>query len=290
MAPSTTGDASMPRRRRRGIRVAALALSLAAAASVGAVVVSAFRPTEAPPVAVAQQAPHHGTTAVVASVPFDDAWKRIDQRDHPFVIAVAGDSTGNEPGEWVDLAFRRLAVETDRPLVEHPWNLESNAYDPEITANSDAANAPLIVWNGSASGKTAAYSLEHIDTLLPKRPDILIINHGLNNVRKPRAVGPEFSNLLAAVEQRWPASVGYAVILENPRFDKWHEAHKRVLEDVRAWAAPRTNVLLIDVNAAYLAAEAGPASFLVGDRLHPNPSGSALTAGTVLDALTRAGT
>lgn len=280
-------DVAIPRRRRRGIRIAVAALSIAAAASVTAVVVSAFRPTETPPVTIAQQAVDDGSTAVLASLPFADAWQRIDQADRPFVVAVAGDSTGNAAGEWVDIAFRQLAVVTDRPLVEHPWNLDVHAYDSEIAANSDGSNAPLIVWNGSASGKTAAYSLEHLDTLMPQKPDVLIINHGLNNVRKPHTVGHEFTALLTAVEQRWAASVGYAVIVENPRFDEWHDAHELVVSDVREWAAARVNVLLVDVYEAYLGSDAQ--SLLFEDLLHPNANGSAFTAATVLDALRSAG-
>lgn len=217
---------------------------------------------------------------------FADARDRLSDASRPFVVSVIGDSTGNEPGEWVDVAFRELSEELDRPLVQHPWDILTNTYLPEIRSNEDAASAPLIVWNGSASGKTGAYSLARFETLVPDRPDLVIFNHGLNNVPKPATVAPQLTALVAEVERYWPHAVGFAAILENPRFDAWAVAHVAVIDNVTSWLAENQAVRAIDVHGAYLADPAGQ-SLLLPDLLHPSPAGSALTARTVLDALRR---
>ncbi|SFN59220.1 Lysophospholipase L1 [Mycetocola miduiensis] len=219
-------------------------------------------------------------------VSFADARDRLDDSGRPFVVTVIGDSTGDQPGEWVDLAFRELAESLDRPLIQHPWDILTGSYLPEISFNEDAPSAPIVVWNGSASGKTGQYSLAHFDTLVPAQPDIVIFNHGLNNVQKPKTVAPQLTALVAEIERYWPESVGYAAILENPRFDDWSAAHTAVIDNVSSWLAENQAVRPIDTHAAYLASPT-PELLLLPDLLHPSPEGSALTAATVLDALRR---
>jgi hypothetical protein len=219
-------------------------------------------------------------------VSFADARDRLADSGRPFVVTVIGDSTGNEAGEWVDLAFRELAEELDRPLVQHPWDILTDSYLPEIRSNADATSAPIIVWNGSASGKTGQYSLEHFDTLVPAQPDLVVFNHGLNNVPEPETVAPQLTALVAEIERYWPESVGYAAILENPRFDEWATAHATVIDNVASWLAENQAVREIDVHGVYRAA-LSPELLLLPDLLHPSAAGSALTASTVLDALRR---
>ncbi|MET0886709.1 MAG: SGNH/GDSL hydrolase family protein [Mycetocola sp.] len=219
-------------------------------------------------------------------VSFADARDRLDDSGRPFVVTVIGDSTGDQPGEWVDLAFRELAESLDRPLIQHPWDILTDSYLPEISFNEDAPSAPIVVWNGSASGKTGQYSLAHFDTLVPAQPDVVILNHGLNNVQKPQTVAPQLTALVAEIERYWPESVGYAAILENPRFDDWSAAHTTVIDNVGSWLAENQAVRPIDAHAAYLASPT-PELLLLPDLLHPSPAGSAMTAATVLDALRR---
>jgi hypothetical protein len=242
--------------------------------------------------------PAAGTSAVADSGPaiaaeprtqlvsFADGRDRLADAGRPFVVTVIGDSTGNEPGEWVDLAFQELAEEYDRPLIQHPWDILTDSYLPEIRSNDDAASAPIIVWNGSASGKTGQYSLAHFETLVPAQPDLVIFNHGLNNVPKPETVAPQLTALVAEIERYWPASVGYAAILENPRFDGWATQHAAVIDNVSSWLSENRAVRAIDVHAAYVASTT-PELLLLPDLLHPSPAGSSLTAATVLEALRR---
>lgn len=219
-------------------------------------------------------------------VSFADGRDKLADSGRPFVVAVIGDSTGNEPGEWVDLAFQELAEEFDRPLVQHPWDVLTDSYLPEIRSNVDAASAPLVVWNGSASGKTGQYSLAHFEALVPRQPDLVIFNHGLNNVPEPETVGPQLTALVAEIERYWPGTVAYAAILENPRFDDWAVQHAEVIDNVGAWLAENQSVRPIDVHTAYLTAPS-PELLLLPDLLHPSPAGSALTAATVLGAFRR---
>lgn len=230
-----------------------------------------------------------GTIAGAANLSlasFADARDKMDQSDRTFVAQIIGDSTGNEQGEWVDIAFRALAVQLDRPLIQHPWDVFSNSYLDPITSNPEGSHAPLIVWNGSASGKTAEYSLAHLDALVPAEPDIVILNHGLNNVLEPAQVGEQFTSLIAEIERHWPSTIGYAALLENPRLDQHAAAHDSVIAHVSTWLAEHQEVRPIDVHSAYL--ESGDvAALLYPDLLHPAPAGSALTAATVLTALNR---
>jgi hypothetical protein len=219
-------------------------------------------------------------------VPFGDARDRLADDGRPFIVTVIGDSTGNEPGEWVDLAFQQLAEDLDRPLIQHPWDVLTGSYSPEVRSNEDGASAPIIVWNGSASGKTGKYSLTHFDMLVPEQPDLILFNHGLNNVPDPQAVAPQLAALVAETERYWPKTVGYAAILENPRFDGWATEHTMVIDNVTSWLAENQAVRPIDAHAAYLAAPA-PELLLLPDLLHPSPAGSAVTATTVLEALLR---
>ncbi|MET0888219.1 MAG: SGNH/GDSL hydrolase family protein [Mycetocola sp.] len=286
---STPRRSISPDARRRGRRFAAtIALRVGVPVVLVGVLLSVAFATVPRPAAGTSAGSDSGP-AIAAErqsrlVSFADARDLLSDSSRPFVVTVIGDSTGDQPGEWVDVAFRQLSEELDRPLVQHPWDLLTQSYLPEITSNEDAASAPIIVWNGSASGKTGAYSLAHFDTMVPAQPDLVIFNHGLNNVPKPETVAPELTALVAEVERYWPASVGYAAILENPRFDDWAAAHAAVLDNVGSWLAENQAIRAIDVHAAYTAA-ASPETLLLPDLLHPSPAGSALTAATVLEML-----
>ncbi|RWZ51592.1 hypothetical protein ELQ90_05640 [Labedella phragmitis] len=272
------------RRARPRLVLGFVSLAAVLGVTLGSVAVRGYTPVDEATIASGHDVVVERESIDTDLLPFKEAWTRIDDPEREFVVVVLGDSTGNEQGEWVDRAFRMLAEELDRPLVEHPWNLQTARYADPITVNGDGDGAPIVVWNGSASGKTAAYSLENYDRLVPQRPDVLFLNHGLNNVRRPDRVGPEFSDILTRTEQSWAGTVGYGTLLENPRFDDWAAAHDSVLEGVRSWLDERPFVLGIDVHEAYLARE-DVATLLTVDLLHPSPAGSQVTAETVLAAI-----
>ena len=288
--PMSTTRRLLRRGSRRPGFVSTVLLRVGVPVLVGAVLVSVAFATLPRPAAGTSAGADDGP--VVAAEPrsrlvsFADARDRLTDSGRPFVVSVIGDSTGNEPGEWVDLAFRELSEELDRPLIQHPWDILTNTYLPEIRSNEDGASAPIIVWNGSASGKTGAYSLDHFAALMPAQPDLVVFNHGLNNVPKPETVGPQLTALVAEVERYWPESVGYAAILENPRFDQWAAAHTAVIDNVTAWLAENQAIRPIDVHTAYLDSPDAD-TLLLPDLLHPSPAGSGVTAATVLDAIRR---
>ncbi|WP_183086432.1 SGNH/GDSL hydrolase family protein [Mycetocola zhadangensis] len=279
-------DISPRLRRRIALRVG---VPVAIATAVGAL----FFALSPRPVAVTAT-PGDGSGGTVAAAAdstfslasFVDARDLMKDADRTFVVQVIGDSTGNEPGEWVDVAFRALSEELDRPLVQHPWDVLSSAYLEPIRSNDNAPHAPLEVWNGSASGKTAEYSLANFDTLIPVEPDLVILNHGLNNVLEPAQVGEQFTALVAEIERHWPSQIGYAALLENPRLDQYSAAHDDVIDHVTGWLAEHQEVRAVDVHSAYLDSP-DVTTLLLPDLLHPTPAGSALTASTVLDALQR---
>jgi lysophospholipase L1-like esterase len=284
---ASPGPRPSTRRARTRLVLASVALASVLGVTLGAV---AFRGQT--PVTEATVASGGEIVVDVESIdsdllPFADAWNRIEDRDREFVVTVLGDSTGNAEGEWVDLAFRTLSETLDRPLIQYPWFVESARYGDPIRSNSDADGAPIVVWNGSASGKTASYSLANYESMVPQQPDAVLINHGLNNVRDPDAIGDQFSAVLTRTEQSWPGAVGYAVLLENPRFDDWADAHDAVLSRADSWLGERPFVLAIDVHSAYLA-RADVATLLMPDLLHPTTAGSRVTADTVLETIAAA--
>lgn len=212
----------------------------------------------------------------------EDAMALLEDRDRPWVITVIGDSTGNEPDEWALLVVNEIAKRYDRPVTVHRWDIETNIYADDLTVGS-GANAPIILWNGSASGKDGLYSASYFRTLAPEKPDLAIINHG-HNMRTAAAAIQQVKSLEQMLGETWDEAPAVAVTVQNPRTD----AGKTKMKDLSAgikdeWKG--STVKILDVQSAFEASGNVP-ELLTEDGYHPNDAGHLLWAESVLTSIT----
>lgn len=221
------------------------------------------------------------TTAVDSSQhpPFNPA--RVGQAlesNRPYVISILGDSTGNDPGEWVDLIAQRISVAYRRTVTVHDWNDDSSSYNPPRTYG---AGAPVTVWNASARGKGPEYSRQWYKMMAPDPVDLTIVNHSHNSLE--RSI-PGIAELVRIAYANTEPGGGVAVVLQNPRTDQFAVRGQVTTDDLRRiYSDPNKGVVVIDVNAAFRGRDL--ATLLKPDGLHPTESGSQLWADTVASAM-----
>lgn len=205
---------------------------------------------------------------------------RLADTSKPWTMTVMGDSTGNETTEWVHLVTRRMAQYSGRPATIHTWNVETNTYDS--AADISGVGEPIIVWNGSASGESAKYSLEHSADLAPERPDLLVVNHGHNQWDGDRAE-TEIDSILDWAKDAWDVPPALAITLQNPKMGDRADAQEQIVKRISETWAGKDDIVIIDVHAAFM--EAGNLETLMRDEVHPNEHGSQLWAETVWQEL-----
>lgn len=213
--------------------------------------------------------------------PTGQALEQLRDSEEQWTLAVLGDSTGDESDEWVHILTKRLAEETGRPAVIHDWSIDDERYDD--TTEIRGKGEPIVVWNGSAHGQTAVYSLRHRSDMVPERPDMVIISHGHNHQDSAAAVD-EIGNLARWARTTWQEPPALAVTFQNPRLDNFENRQNATVGNLRKAWANKQNAATIDVFAAYR--DTGdPAGLLDSDRLHPNDDGEQLWADTAWEAL-----
>lgn len=197
--------------------------------------------------------------------------------DGPVVVSVLGDSTGNDPGEWVDLWAADLG--RMHTVTLHMWNsaLEAWKQEPIVYGKSGTS---VVIWNGSQPGARATYPLDKMDRILPERPDFVLYSFGHNG---PTAEIPDdLTQAKTAVDARWPSPPLSVLILQNPGLHKHGAVMDKNLDAVTAWAKD-ADVPTIDVASAFR--QAPDLAAIMRDDAHPNDAGSALWAKTVAAAL-----
>lgn len=208
-------------------------------------------------------------TAVAVRQTFSDSSKAA-------TVVVIGDSTGDEPSEWVYRVGTWASEQFNRPVVLHPWDLGTSQYGPPVTLGSGAGQ-PLTIWNGSAAGEKMQYSRNMLDKLLPPAPvDAVFISHA-HNQGVTEVVGP-LNELTYAIEGHQP-DAKLVFIGQNPNRQpndptRQDEKVAQVLDFVG------TAYPAIDVLAAFNATPDPNA--LLKDMQHPNDAGSQLWADTVI--------
>ncbi len=125
----------------------------------------------------------------------------VSSRD-ALTISVLGDSTGDEPGEWVDLWARELSKRGTVTL--HFWDGATDDWKAHPTVYP-GPDRPITVWNGSRSGASYAYPLEHLDRIQPSKPSLTVLNFGHNPA--PERADKGAAELLAAADAKWSARV-----------------------------------------------------------------------------------
>lgn len=250
-----------------------------------------FRPAEPPANTSSTLRPPSETPTAepdlaVDDVPLADALARLDEPGRPFTVSIIGDSTGASGEGWQVELGRWISTEYDRPVTLHPWAVETNphAYGPTWDLG-DGANAPVTIWNGSASGRDITYSDDRLDELIPRKvtPDLIVFNHGHNLAAGEWASqAPRFLEHLA---QTYP-SAAFLVMVQNPEVAPSPKVEAQVVNvaDARAYTQD-AGVAAVDVWAAFK--RAGSVAEMT-DRtgFHPTPDGYQVWADALLGTLT----
>lgn len=197
--------------------------------------------------------------------------------DEPAAVSVLGDSTGDGNNEWVALWAQDLAK--THSVTYHGWDDKHLAWMEPITYST--GRAAVVIWNMSASGRTAAYPATLLEKGQPSRPDLVIYSFGHNNA--PTTIGPEMKTTMSAVTKKWDDVIPTVVILQNPSLGQRGIRQAKTVELLRSTVAPGLGVPTIDVYAAF--EQAGALQQYLVDGLHPNNKGSRLWADTVTAAL-----
>lgn len=100
-------------------------------------------------------------------------------------VALLGDSTGNEPGEWFYLTISALAAQFPQYTVSYRlWNDTSQSYDAAVTVQTGTGANTLYVYNGSVPGTNVTYASDggtaRISAMLPVQMHTLIFSYGYN--------------------------------------------------------------------------------------------------------------
>lgn len=211
----------------------------------------------------------------------------LSDASRPWTLAVAGDSTGNAPDEWVYLLAESMSAKYDRPAMIHNWSIDSNSY-VDVTTVGKGAGQPIVIWNGSASGKNLEYSYVHRAAIMPERPDLFIVSHGLNIARQDARPGSY--KLADWAFSQWPEPPALAITLQNPRTVNAVASKELADSQAAVVATLRTQwngggVTLIDVWKAFH--DAGPdfTALLRDDGFHPNGQGEIVWVEAVKRAL-----
>ena len=201
------------------------------------------------------------------------------QSQQPYAIAVLGDSTGNAPDEWVHRVAQRIAEDYGREVTVNGWNGETNRYEYVTVYGS---GSPATVWNASAPGEPAQYSIEWYPQMVPQPVNLTFINHSHNRTSDvllgaASLIDTSYANTL-------PGG-GVVVILQNPRIDApAHEGQKMIARLREIYSDPRYGAVTVDVFSAFT--DTGNVPALLGtDGAHPNEQGSQLWADTVWSTL-----
>jgi len=201
----------------------------------------------------------------------------------PITITILGDSTGNEQGEWVYLVAKKVQADYRRPVTVHDWSIEANAYVGENTFGVASTAAPVEIWNGSASGKDASYTIANYQALAPAPSDLVFINHGHNHTNPQSTVAGvrELVRLSRAGTQPPPA---IGVVLQNPRVDGSAENQAAKIDTIRQTFDEWSGVEVVDVYTAF--EERGDVRPLLRpDGFHPSDEGSLVWAAVTEQAL-----
>lgn len=230
--------------------------------------------------------PEEGSTQVtpgrVSATPEEEITpqdlRRIVETSDPLTISVLGDSTGNDPNEWVAVWAEHLG-ETHR-VTMHRWAGEQGRYKKSRTLTYGTEGSRVAIWNMSEPGATASYPADKLAAGQPEEPDVVILSFGHNNDKTN--VGSQLGQVRRSLAKRWDKDQPIVVVLQNPGVNKHGAVQRKTLAAVARWAK-KHRVPTIDVASAFENAE--NQSSLMNDDIHPNAKGSRLWANVVKDAL-----
>lgn len=215
-----------------------------------------------------------------------DTIARLDDPARPFTMAIIGDSTGADRVGWAVLFAETLSRKFDRPVVFHQWGVTANpnGYLP-VWSVGGGRNAPIEIWNASASGKNISYSQANLDAMLPvpwEQIDFLAFNHGHNQA--PDTLGTAAYRFLTGLADRMP-NAGLLVMLQNPEPETANRgttqsdnvARLRDVAEAQGWETTDAYTLFTD--------RPGWESMIDDTGVHPTPDGYRLWADAVAGQL-----
>jgi hypothetical protein len=219
-----------------------------------------------------------GSTAAPSSVSADQLAAKaaaVVDSTKPVNVAVLGDGTGDESGEWVQVLATLLA----RTRTVGLRNLNASdptTYDAPVTYGTSGPRT--TVWNGSRQGAGAAYAARRLDFLVPTTPDVVLLSYGRSNTASdiPAALTSTYTTLRA----KWPG-VPVLVVLQAPDRDDVIGPVRVATED---WAATH-KLPTVDVAAAFSSAGDPNRYVSVVDPPSTNSKGGRLWARTAYAAL-----
>jgi len=163
--------------------------------------------------------------AVVFAATADAAYRqtvlasKLARGEEHVVLAVGGDSTGNEDWEWVYQTAKNLGDKFD-------YNVDYYLYETGKPGNwakpkrifSGSSTRTLVVYNCSVSGAPHQYLTSEgrsIGTLFPEKPDLFITSYGYNSQAKSN-YGKMLLETIDAVRTTYPG-VDVAVTAQPPK-------------------------------------------------------------------------
>lgn len=196
-------------------------------------------------------------------------------------ILVVGDSTGNEPSEWVYRLTGLLASQWPSWTVHYRlWNDASGSYDPAVSIQTGTGSRTLTIYNASVAGFTTNSWLgpRAEAAIFALDPKLTIISLGHNEQADAGLWHGRYVALTEEITQRLPGT-DLLLILQNPATAN---ANQQARNEVYREIAARRGYGLVDVQQAFL--DTGNAPGLTVDGIHPNTAGSILWADTVAAA------
>lgn len=191
---------------------------------------------------------------------FDAAATKLRDTVEPFTLTVVGDSTGFPAQGWVEASLRVIGEQTGRTYSIRTWNNDTGAYGPARVFGEGEPD--LIVWNGSAPGKDAGYSLDNIAGLIPEPSDILVINHG-HNVAAPDTL----DRLIREAATTTGPDRAVAIVKQNPQTGPTARRQEQNTQRVASIAEVNPGIALIDAHTAV------PPALVLPDGIHPTDEG-----------------
>lgn len=199
-------------------------------------------------------------------------------------IVVAGDSTGDEPDEWVFLLAQQLgSLYPGYGVNYYLWNRRNPGWPatPWVIQLGAPGNHALNIWNMSVSGTRENYGLTYAESeIAPRRPDLLFVSYGHNDGADTARFRWGVQSLVETVAAQSPRTE-ILLIAQNPETgNTYQQAHAAELADL----ASDEHVGLVDVLGAF-EATGNPSAYVLPDGIHPTVGGSWLWMYTVLATL-----
>lgn len=194
----------------------------------------------------------------------------------PKTLVLLGDSTGGDPKGWAPALGSAISTSLDRPVATKYWSVANERYGPMVGLG-EGKNGAVGFWNGSATGKDAAYAHQNLGDLIRPEvtPDLILLNFGQNQDQS-KPLAPQVQPLIDDLRKKYP-NAKIAVIKQGAGAGSSDQSSGY------AAAMDAEGIQVIDVSSALPADAAGRAALTAADG-DPNEAGQKLWTKTVLTA------